>query len=223
MRVEDAMRRANVMRWGMALLVLFAGILVPFALWDAPMATLAADWVRANHGRAWMSGAAVVALLAADVVLPVPSSLVSTLAGYRLGIVWGTLASALGMTLGCLLGYLLGARAGTALLHTLVPAPQQVRLAALTDRWGDWVVIIARPIPVLAEASVIAAGASGLRLSRFMLVSTAANIGIAFVYAVAGAISATAGGLLWALVAAIGLPAMVLVAQRARGIAGRAS
>ena len=44
--------------------------------------------------------ALVVAVLASDIVLPVPSGPVSTLAGSQLGVLLGTLTSTVGMTLG---------------------------------------------------------------------------------------------------------------------------
>jgi uncharacterized membrane protein YdjX (TVP38/TMEM64 family) len=51
--------------------------------------------------------ALVVAILAIDVVLPVPSGPVSTLAGSHLGMMLGTAASTLGMTLGATIAFTL--------------------------------------------------------------------------------------------------------------------
>ena len=54
----------------------------------------------------------VAGLLASDVLLPVPSSLVSSFAGHMLGFTIGLLAVWSGMMLGCLVGYWIGASGG---------------------------------------------------------------------------------------------------------------
>ena len=48
----------------------------------------------------------VVALLSVDIFLPVPSSVISTVSGWRLGWLQGTLATWIGMTIGAIVGYL---------------------------------------------------------------------------------------------------------------------
>lgn len=50
------------------------------------------------------------ALLASDIILPVPSSIVSIGSGFLLGFENGTIVSFTGMVLGCLLGYCLRER-----------------------------------------------------------------------------------------------------------------
>lgn len=69
----------------------------PFLVLDESVRGLVVRWLQ--PGRSALGVAAVVAvLLTADV--PVPSSIVSTAAGYLLGISGGVLSSFVGMTLG---------------------------------------------------------------------------------------------------------------------------
>jgi uncharacterized membrane protein YdjX (TVP38/TMEM64 family) len=194
--------------------VLLALILVPFALLEDPMASLTARGLSLEWGGTWGVGIAIALLLAVDVLLPIPSSIVGTSAGYLLGIAAGATASFAGMTLGCLVGYVLGARAGTAALKRMVTAEQRAQLEASAARQGDWVLAVSRPVPVLAEASVIMAGAARMPFRRFFLVTGLANLGISLVYATAGALSATVGTFFLALAAALALPFAVLAVRK---------
>jgi len=93
-------------------LALFVGlVIVSFLLLEAPLQ----QWLdglgptATDPLRSLGLAALLVALLALDVVLPVPSSMVSLLAVAALGAVGGYLAIFTGLCLGSLLGYWLGA------------------------------------------------------------------------------------------------------------------
>ena len=151
----------------------------------------------------------VAALLAADVYLPVPSSIVSTIGGTYLGVVGGTIASTVGMTVGTLFGYASGRVFGNSLTRD-----SRERAERFIARWGLWAVAVARPVPVLAEASVLLAGVNRMPLLPFALITFLANLGVSLVYATAGAHSSVSS-FGWALAAAIGLPGVALAVSRA--------
>lgn len=71
--------------------LLLAGVLVPFALFGAHLES-AAQHVLAARPPSWQVALLLGGLLAGDVVLPVPSSLVGTAAGALLGF-WGGAAT----------------------------------------------------------------------------------------------------------------------------------
>lgn len=121
------------------------------------------QWLSARDDNALLFGITGMALLAADVLLPIPSSIVGSLLGARLGFLPGWLYAWCGLVLGNLVGYLLG----RLLLARLAPAlPQAPTLLIL---------FASRPVPVLAEAVTFAAGAGYMRLSHFLAVSAAGN------------------------------------------------
>jgi hypothetical protein len=68
----------------------------------------------------------------------------------------GLAASTLGMTACCQIGYAIGRTSG----RTVAPASSASRLADV-ERWvrvrGDWMLCVMRPVPVLAEASLVLA------------------------------------------------------------------
>ncbi|MFN7936061.1 MAG: VTT domain-containing protein [Bryobacteraceae bacterium] len=185
--------------------VLFVLILVPFALWEDPMNAWADAMLQAQRSKGWSFGV-IVLLLVADIVLPIPSSIVSTTSGYLLGFGWGLAAGWTGMTLACTGGYALGRFAGQGLLNRLLSSEEMALTKRDFEQRGDLMLAVSRPVPMLAEASVIMAGALARPFSRFFVVTALANFGISLVYAAAGAFSAGLDSFLLAFLAAMGLP-----------------
>jgi membrane protein DedA with SNARE-associated domain len=96
--------------------------------------------------------------------------------------VWG------GMMAGCLLGYAVGSRGSTA-ARKLVGEDGIARAADLVKRYGDLTIVLCRPVPVLAEASVVFAGLVRAHYGRFLRLTATSNLGIAAAYAAVGAYS----------------------------------
>jgi uncharacterized membrane protein YdjX (TVP38/TMEM64 family) len=159
----------------------------------------------------------VVVLLGADIVLPVPSSLVSTAAGAFLGFLPGLAASVLGMTLCSQVGYWLGRTSGLALARCLVAAGDIERAAHYLETRGDWALAAARAVPVLAEASVFVAGALGIGPARFLAVTLLANLAISAVYCAVGAAALESRSFLLAFAGATIVPGIAMrLVRRAR-------
>lgn len=196
--------------WGWLLIAVLglATILVPFVLWEEPIT----DWVRGaleSGSPAWLA-AVIGGLLAGDVVLPVPSSLVSTSAGYVFGFVAGTALNWLGMTAGCGFGYGLGATAARAATLRIVGQAELERVSRTQSAWGDWSLAALRAVPVLAEASVVYAGIRRMPIGRFAAICALANLGIATAYAAVGVWALSADSFLLAFVGAMALPAAAM-------------
>jgi membrane protein DedA with SNARE-associated domain len=81
----------------------------------------------------------------------------------------------------------------------------------LLDRRGLPILALCRPVPVLAEASVIAAGVVGMPFGRTLFVTGFANLGFSAVYALLGASAQTMLGFLFAAAASLALPALALL------------
>jgi len=157
-------------------------------------------------------GLMVVGLLAVDVFLPVPSSVVSTVAGSVLGFGLGTAASWLGMTLGAGGAFLLARLLGRSLALRFSKAEDLGRIDVLSARYGPMVLVLARPVPILAEASVLFLGATRLSWTRFFVPIALSNLGIAAVYAALGDLVQ----LPVALAASIALPLVLTALARWR-------
>jgi membrane protein DedA with SNARE-associated domain len=162
-------------------------VLLPFLLLEQQFNTFAESVTRSDTSR-WLVAGAIFSLLALDVFLPVPSSIVSTAAGVLLGFTIGTAVVWGGMMIGCLLGYAVGTR-GSAAARRLVGEDGIARAAALVQRYGDLTIVLCRPVPVLAEASVVFAGLVHAHYGRFVRLTATSNLGIAAGYAAVGAYS----------------------------------
>ncbi len=155
-----------------------------------------------------------IAILATDILLPVPSSVVSTVAGAQLGIVGATVASWLGMTIGATIGFWLAHMFGRPLAVRFSSHDDLDRMDSLARRYGPWILIATRALPVLAEAAVLFLGTTQLAWRRFLPAIALSNLGIAAVYAVLGHYARSQGELPLALAASIALP--VVAATMAR-------
>lgn len=183
---------------------LFVLILIPFALWESRFEALTASLLDEGRPRVWIA-AAVVALLGVDVVLPIPSSLISTSSGYLLGFWRGLAASWMGMTTACVIGYGLG-RFASGWVKRMVSKEDEERFA----KASDWVLATSRAVPMLAEASVIVSGMLARPFGRFFTVCALANLGVSAVYAVIGAYALHTQSFLLAFGGAVLVPGLAM-------------
>ncbi|WP_313650542.1 3-dehydroquinate synthase [Pseudomonas soli] len=150
----------------------------------------------------------LIGLLALDVVLPVPSSMVALFAVATLGSVGGYLVIFIGLCLGAGLGYALGAGYFRLLSSRL--GLHQRQPGQLAYRLGTLSLICLRGVPVLAETSVVAAGMQRYPLRAFILVTTFANAGLALAYSAIGSFLVAQNALLVTLLAGMVLPALFI-------------
>jgi uncharacterized membrane protein YdjX (TVP38/TMEM64 family) len=165
---------------------LMAFFLITFFLIQALGIPLLGDptpWMQ--HGGV-LAASLGVALLIADVLLPVPSSLVMVAHGALFGVVGGTLLSLLGSLGAALFGFAIGRRGGT-LLERLVRPAERDRANRILARWGGLAVVVSRPIPILAETVAIMAGASSLGWGRLTVAALVGSLPPALLYALTGA------------------------------------
>lgn len=165
--------------------VVLAIPIVPFLVFGDSAESQIAAWLDASLSPG-TAAALVVGLLAVDILLPVPSSVVSTFSGKMLGFWAGTAASWCGMTIGAAAAFWLVRVFGRPLARRLSPEDELLRMEDLADRFGVLVLILARPVPVFAEASVLLMGAVRLDWRRFLIAVGLSNLAIAAVYAALG-------------------------------------
>jgi uncharacterized membrane protein YdjX (TVP38/TMEM64 family) len=185
-------RRFRPLRWLVALSLVLLAIILPFLLFEERILGWVPALLEALRARPFVGGALLVALLAGDVVLPVPSSLVSASAGAAFGWRVGAAVIWLGMTLGCLFGYGLGRSAGRLLMVRLVGEAELARARGLFADAGPVALVVTRAVPVLAEAGLLAAGAARMPIGRFLVSTSLANAAVAIAYALVGAAAAGA-------------------------------
>jgi membrane protein DedA with SNARE-associated domain len=191
------------MRWR-TLLVIITTLAVPVVPFVAIGELPGERWLSAADDDALMFGALGAGLLAADVLLPIPSSIVGTLLGARLGFTVGFLAAFLGLTIGHLLGYAVGR---ATLTRVGAQLPQAPTLLA---------VLVSRPVPILAEAMTLTAGAARAPFVPFVAATAIGDACYAAALAASGAAWVPSS---WAapwLLVPVGVPAIGWLLWRAR-------
>jgi len=152
-----------MIRPGRIAIVIFISLLIPIVPFAVIGELPGERWLSDTDQNAILFGATGAGLLAADVVLPVPASIVGSLMGARLGFWIGWLWSWSGLVAGNMLGFAVG----WLLLRRLgkdIPAVPTLLL-----------LFVSRPVPLLAEALTITAGAAGMGFRSFLAVSLTSN------------------------------------------------
>lgn len=191
------------------LLGVFAAVIIPFLLFETEINTWADQFKDAPESARIATGSLLFLILAGDIVLPAPSSLLNTLCGVLFGLTKGFLLAFAAMNVNCLIGFLLGRWCAPA-AKRLIGEKESAALEHFFTRYGAPVLIALRTVPVLAEASVLFAGLSRLSWSRAMLYLLPGNAVVAFIYAWVGAWGNSTDSMLPAFGASLLCSALIL-------------
>lgn len=151
--------------------------------------------------------AAVIMLLALDSVAIIPHGLVGALAGSALD--WPVAAAAtwIGIMAASCIAYAIGRFAGRPLARRLLGADDLAAAEQRASRISALLLFATRPVPVLGEVILVAAGIARYSFRRFLLAIGSANTVLALAYTgLGGAIGADDPERLM-LIATLGIPA----------------
>jgi uncharacterized membrane protein YdjX (TVP38/TMEM64 family) len=161
----------------------------------------------------WVAAMAGVALLIADVVAPVPSSIIMFANGVLFGPILGAILSLVGGMGAAAFGYWIGTKGETA-AKKWMGEDALIRANGFFRNYGMMAVIVSRPIPMLAEAASIIAGLSVMPLKRFFLAALVGLLPAVSLYAIAGAFAVDLNSGLYAFFAVILLAGLVWMIGR---------
>ena len=179
--------------------------LVLLAVWGETFSAVAQRW-QADPPAKWILAAAVTAILASDLFLPVPSGPISTLAGSQLGFWLGTAVSTLGMTVGAVVAFALAKAWGRPLAARYASDKRLAELETACTQQGVWMLFLSRPLPILAEACALLVGALQMSWKQFLPTIVLSNLLVAATYSALGQQAADYGWLPIALCASVALP-----------------
>lgn len=166
------------------------------------------EQVRASPGGRLAVAGILAGLLAGDLVLPVPSSVLMTLSGAFLGIAAGAAVSFAGAMVSAMAGFGLCRRFGHAAFRRLAGDRDADRIAGFLNDYGAWGILLSRSVPMLTELVSCVAGLSDLPFRTFAALAAAGTLPVCVVYAWAGAQSTDPAGFGWAVLLAFVLPAL---------------
>lgn len=171
-------------------LILAAAVIVPFALWGDDFDAYFSQegsvaWMQSWGAWAWLAG---LTLLVADLVLPVPSTVVISGLGFLYGPWLGGVLGALGSFLAGLTAYGLCRCLGRRFAVWLVGERDLERGGHWFARAGVWIVVWTRCLPVLAEVGACLAGLTRMPLRRFVLALACGAVPLGFTFAAIGSL-----------------------------------
>jgi uncharacterized membrane protein YdjX (TVP38/TMEM64 family) len=206
------MKRTVILIVSVAVAVIGSKILIENVL-GYPLDPLVRSWL-AHPGSG--SATVIVSLLAADLFLPIPSSLVMVLSGAAFGVGWGAALSLVGSIGGEWLGFELVRRYGRRASARLVGDDEIDRLSRVFTRHGAAAIAVTRALPVVMETMSVVAGLSTMKRSTFLIASLIGTAPIVVVYAYAGAVSRETNSIVPAVVMLIAVAGLGWVVYRAR-------
>ena len=162
--------------------------IVPFLLMGNWLETLVQAWFSnvAPRTSRWTAGTAIIAGLVADIVLPIPSSVLLTFAGKCFGGWAGAAIGWVGLNLSAAVGFWTSRNYGQPIAERFSSKEDIEDFQWLDETAGWWSLIACRPLPILAEASVIFAGLSKMPTQRFWPPVIISNGVIALLYGLLG-------------------------------------
>lgn len=203
----------DLIRPMLPMILVLAIPIVPFVLLGEDWQRRIGEWGQSRETQGW-TAAVIVGLLASDIFLPIPSSVLCTAAGWQLGVVVGTVVAWTGLSSGAVLGFALARWLGQPLVRWLTTEEQLVKAAALIQRLGPWLLVVGRGIPVVAEASVLFVGMHRMTWRTFLPPVLLSNLGLAIAYAAFGKFAERMQWLPLALGVSIAVPVLMAAGFR---------
>jgi uncharacterized membrane protein YdjX (TVP38/TMEM64 family) len=134
---------------------------------------------------AWAVG---IALIWADLVLPVPQTVVIAALGTIYGTVLGGLLGSAGLITSGLLGYALMLTSARRMVQRFIGPQSLNTMESLFKRAGAWSIVLTRSLPYsVPEALVFLAGIAGMPLGKFTVALAVGSVPTAFAFAAIGA------------------------------------
>lgn len=158
----------------------------------------------------------LIFVLIADILLPIPSSLVMITSGILLGGFAGGGISLIGSLLGSLVNFEVSRKLGRKKISGWMSEEEYKKLVALFRKRGSFLVVVSRVIPLVMETVNTIAGFSEMKRSKFLLYCLIGLTPISFLYAFSGALLQDSPAIYWVIVVGFFLPIIVwMFAQRA--------
>lgn len=188
-------------------------VLVTFLLWGDALDSWTRQAIDRTAENRVLVALVLFLILASDILLPIPSNVVSTLCGILLGSFWGFCVSFAAMSVSAAAGYLFG-RFTSGWARRLIGEDDMASLLAFQKKCGPWALLALRPVPILAEASVVFAGIGRSPWGQTTLQLLLGNAVVSLVYVVIGAYCAeTDNASLYAFLAVVGVSGLFMLVR----------
>jgi uncharacterized membrane protein YdjX (TVP38/TMEM64 family) len=146
------------------------------------------EWQLTKLPATWTTALIIIALLVADMLIPVPSSIVMILSGALFGGFLGGLIALTGSLTGAVINFQVSRAVGQAKVQKRLNAEEYKRLSVMMQKYGAYTIILTRMAPLLMETTSSLAGLSKMKLRTFLLMNIVGFAPMTFLYSYAGAL-----------------------------------
>ena len=150
-------------------------------------------------------------LIVADLVLPIPATVIMAYFGMQWGVVLGGLAGAIGSLLAGWTAYALSRLLGPRAANRLAGSDGVERLQHFFDRYGLFAVAVSRSLPLLPESISCLAGLSRMPFGRYTLACIAGALPVATISAFIGQVGRANEEPIWAFVLSGIFPVLLIL------------
>jgi uncharacterized membrane protein YdjX (TVP38/TMEM64 family) len=200
---ERAVRRLAIVLVFLLVIIILPFLVAGWYLEPTIESFVSSEWL--NH-RPGLAAVVTIGLLITDLFLPIPSSVVCTMAGSVLGFGFGLFVCWIGLNLAAGGGFYLAKVLGPRVL-TGRQRKAFAQYHSNIERASPWYLVACRAIPIAAEASVMFAGLSKLSAIRFWPAVAGSNLGVAFAFVLLGSLAKQGEFVGLALAISFSLPA----------------
>ena len=174
------------MRSGLIVIGVLAVVLASCTKIPTPQEANDAVLVLREYGSwAWALG---IALIWADLLMPIPQTAVVAALGIIYGTPLGGLLGSLGLITGGVLGYGLMLTSARRFAQRFAGPRSLHKMERLFDQGGAWAIVLSRSLPYsVPEAMVFLAGLAGMPIRKFSAALTVSSVPTAFAFAAIGA------------------------------------
>ncbi len=153
---------------------------------------------------AWLLG---IVLLLADLLLPIPGTIVMSALGAVYGFWIGGVLSAIGSMLAGILGYGVGRFFDEKFAKRWLGEKDFEKGRSLFDKSGAWVVAMSRALPILPEVLACMAGLLRMPFGKFVIALACGSVPMGFLFAWIGTVGRDQPA--WGLAFSLGVPAVL--------------
>jgi uncharacterized membrane protein YdjX (TVP38/TMEM64 family) len=130
----------------------------------------------------------IVLLLIADVIIPIPASIVTVASGMLFGGFLGGLIVLVGSLTGSIINFQISRSLGQTRVKRWLGDSEYNNLSSIMKKTGAYMVILTRAVPLAMESVSSISGVSDIKLREFILLNIVGFVPSVFFYSYAGAI-----------------------------------
>ncbi len=130
----------------------------------------------------------IILLLVADILLPIPASIVMIASGMLFGGLLGGLIALIGTLSGSIINFQMSRKLGRDRVKKWMRDREYNNLSMVMRKYGAYIVILTRMIPLFMESVSSIAGISNTKLQKFIVMNVVGFVPIIFLYSYAGAL-----------------------------------